>query len=128
MELLAVVFGLLLGVLTGLVPGISVSSIVLLLLPFLYGLDLLSLFLFYIVLVSTSQYYSSISSIVYGVAGEMCSMPAVVHGHPLYKLGQGSKILALTSTSSFIASMFGVILIINTYFFTENLILFSLKM
>jgi TctA family transporter len=74
------------------------------------------------VLVSTSQYYGSVSAIIYGVTGELSSLPAAVHGHPLYLAGKGPELLALTATASFIASLFGLMLMLVTQFFSENLI------
>lgn len=123
-EILAIVLGIVLGTITGMLPGIGPSFIVLMLMPLLANLDLISLFLFYMVMVSTSQYYGSVSAIIYGVTGELSSLPAAVHGHPLYRAGRGSELLALTATASFMASIFGILLIVVTQFFTDSLIWF----
>ena len=56
------------------------------------------------------QYYGSISSIIFGVMGEPTSQPAVDNGHELFRRGLGDKTLATTATSSFIASLFGVLI------------------
>jgi putative tricarboxylic transport membrane protein len=123
-EVIAIVLGVVLGMISGMLPGIGPSFVILMLMPLLANFDLISLFLFYMVMVSTSQYYGSVSAIIYGVTGELSSLPAVVHGHPLYRSGRGSELLALTATSSFMASIFGILLIVITQFFSDSLIWF----
>lgn len=124
MEILVIALGIFIGIVAGMLPGIGPSFVMLMLFPILLNFDLISLFVFYFVLVSSSQYYGSVSAITYGVSGEISSLPAVVYGHPLYQQGKGSELLALTSTASLVASLFGISLMVIVQFYTENLIWF----
>ena len=98
------------GIVAGLTPGIGPSLLIIAFYPVLSKLSVMMIFFFYIVMDNTSQYYSSISAIIFGVMGEPTSAPAVINGHELYRRGEGSQVLSLTATSSFIASVFGLIL------------------
>ena len=123
-EIAVILSAIFLGILTGVLPGVGPTLIVLMLMPVLFQLDLISLFLFYVILISTSQYYGSVSAIIYGVTGEVSSLPAVRHGHPLYLSGRGSETLALTSTASFIASLLGISIIAVAQHYSEFFVLF----
>lgn len=115
----SVALGIFSGIVVGILPGVSPSSMSVMCLPLLQIANLHSVFAWYFALMTTSQFFGSVSSIVYGVAGEISSMPAVVHGHKLFRQGQGAFALAVTSTGSFIAGLFGIIClyIINQYQF-----------
>lgn len=106
---LALVLAIFLGILAGLLPGIGAGMVIISAYPILQKCDINTVFFFYIVLITTMQYYGSISSIIFGVMGEPTSQPAVENGHELFRRGQGDKILAATATSSFVASLFGVL-------------------
>ena len=100
---------MLLGIAAGLMPGVGMSMVVISAFPILKHLNIYQVFFFYIVLDSTMQYYGSISAIVFGIMGETTSAPAVYNGHELFRQGHGDSILTATATSSFIASVFGII-------------------
>jgi len=98
------------GMAAGLLPGIGASMVIVSMYPMLMKYDVTTIFFFYIALITTMQYYSSISSIIFGVMGEPTSQPAVNNGHVLFLRGLGDKILGATSTSSFVASLIGVLI------------------
>ena len=58
MEIL--LLGVALGVLAGLIPGVGVFTTLLLFYPFVYDLSVPDLFVFYIALLSTTQYIGSV--------------------------------------------------------------------
>ena len=66
-----------LGMLTGLMPGLGVTALVLSMYHVISNFSIVEMFVFYSVLVSTTQYYGNISSIIYGTYGELTSAPAV---------------------------------------------------
>jgi len=104
-------------VVIGVFPGLGPASGILILYPVLAGLPVIDLFVFYAVMMSSVQYYGSIPSIVYGVAGEITSAPAVHYGHAEFKQGRGAELLSGTATSSLIASLVGVtIFTVSTYY------------
>jgi putative tricarboxylic transport membrane protein len=116
------ILGILLGITTGLLPGIGTASLMLILYPFLYQLTLESLFVFYLALINSTQYYGSVSAITFGLVGEISSLPAVKTGNRLFHLGLGHQALQITATASFIASLFSLLcLIMISVFMTENI-------
>jgi len=96
------------GIVVGLMPGIGISTAIIIFYPVLNHLDIVSLFFFYVVVDSTSQHYGHISAIIFGVMGETTSGPAVINGHEMFRRGHGNNVLATTATSSFVAGMIGI--------------------
>jgi putative tricarboxylic transport membrane protein len=105
-----IVLGIAGGILIGIFPGLGPASGIMLLYPVLLGLPVIHLFVFYSVMMSSVQYYGSIPSIVYGIAGEITNTPAVRYGHAEFRQGRGAELLSGTATSSLIASIVGVII------------------
>lgn len=126
--IVAISMGMILGVLTGLFPGIGTASLILSVYMILLQFDLVNVLLFYIALMSTLSYYGNISAIIFGVHGEITSGPAVEYGHELFKKNQqdGTKALIYTATSSFIGSIFAIFVMLFMFFNLDFLIpLFS---
>lgn len=110
LQLLPVIFlGIVSGIAIGMFPGLGPATGILVLYPVLMGLSVVELFIFYSVMMSSVQYYGSIPSIVYGIAGEITSTPAVQYGHAEFRSGRGAELLGSTATSSLIASVVGVL-------------------
>jgi putative tricarboxylic transport membrane protein len=65
-------------------------------------------FLFFVTLMLTIQYYGGISSVVFGVMGEVTDQPTVDNGHKLFKLGQANEILTAMASHSLLASVIGI--------------------
>jgi putative tricarboxylic transport membrane protein len=100
------------GILVGMLPGLGAAAVTLMLYPFLINFNLFEIFVFYIALMNSTQYYGSISATVFGVSGEVSSLPAVRHGHQLFLNGQGHQALCYASTGSFFASLIGISLFV----------------
>jgi putative tricarboxylic transport membrane protein len=105
-----ILLGIASGIVIGVFPGVGPASGIMILYPVLLGLPVMDLFVFYSVMMSSVQYYSSIPSIVYGIAGEITSVPAVQYGHDEFRQGRGAELLSSTATSSLIASVVGVVI------------------
>jgi putative tricarboxylic transport membrane protein len=108
--LFAITIGIIGGIIIGILPGLGTSTLLLLTYPFLKNFDIVPLFLFYFSFLMSSQFYGSISAIIYGVAGEISSIPAVKNGHELFQRGLGAKAVVYTSTGSFISALLGICL------------------
>jgi len=102
---------LLLGVLSGLLPGIGGFAIMVAAYPFLIHLDPVNIILFYITLVSIDQFFGGITSIVFGIPGFAASAPTIYEGHELFLKGRGSDAIIYSAFASYFASIFSVILI-----------------
>jgi putative tricarboxylic transport membrane protein len=96
------------GMITGLLPGLGPASIILILYPLLINFSITELFVFYSSMMASIQYYGSVSSIIYGVPGEINNTPALQYGHPEFRAGRGAELLASTATASMLASIIGL--------------------
>jgi putative tricarboxylic transport membrane protein len=110
--LIAGILGIFTGVLVGLLPGLGAAAVTLMLYPFLINFSLAEIFIFYLALMNSTQYYGSISATVFGVSGEVSSLPAVRHGHQLFLNGQGNQALCYASTGSFFAALIGILMFV----------------
>jgi putative tricarboxylic transport membrane protein len=120
----AALVGTVSGLVVGLIPGLGAASIILILLPVLYHIPLEQVIIFYICMIGSTQYYGSVSAIVFSVIGEVTSAPALRNGHELFRRGQGHQILYATATGSLIASIIGMIALVAVTYNAESIIPF----
>ena len=120
--LIACAAGFGIGFVAGLLPGIGVLTMLLTFYTLLADMTLLQLIMTYTVAMGTTQYFGSVPAIIYGVSGEVTSAPAMRYGHPLFLQGQGHQLVAATATGSYIAAVFGILII---YFLSKNVMAFT---
>ena len=97
------VIGLLCGITFGMLPGLGVSSSFLLITPILVAFHpVYGLFLFVSFLI-TSQYFGSITALIYGVPGEITSFPVIAERKHL--LPMLHNVLFQTAVGSLLASL-----------------------
>ena len=127
-ELLQVaLFGGLVGIICGLIPGVGMLVGIAILYPFLLDFQPVELLIFYTSMVCSAQYFGSITAIYLGLAGEASSFPAVIEGYSLSKQGKGQQSILLTGVGSFIGTMFGLVFIALLSLPAMNLYLTSLE-
>lgn len=120
--LIPVASGIVAGVVAGVLPGIGATAILLLAFPVLLVIPFESCLLFYIGLISTTQYYGSITAIALGVFGEVSSAPAASSGHKLFAAGNATEAFTLTAGASFVGSVVGVAVAVVFYYNTDLLL------
>lgn len=101
-----VILGLAAGTLTGMIPGFGIFAAILLFFSYLKTLDAFSIMLFYMAVISASQYVGSIVAIYLGVPGEQTSLIASKHGFRLNLRNTqfGQMMIAGTAVSSLIGA------------------------
>jgi putative tricarboxylic transport membrane protein len=99
--------GIVAGLIIGLVPGLGVSSTFLLLSPFLVSVDPVYSLFFFVALLVTSQYFGSITAMVFGIPGELSSFPIIKERSTL--LDQLNAVLKQTAFGSFIGAIFALV-------------------
>jgi putative tricarboxylic transport membrane protein len=120
MELLLALFaGIFSGFLIGLIPGLSVSFVIILSLPFLGYFDLLQLLTFYLAVLSSSQYSETIVALLLGVPGESTSLP-VVEARKDINEKDISQTLYNCATGSFVGSMLSVVITMIVFYFLKD--------
>ncbi len=100
--------GTLLGYVAGLIPGVGNTIMLLIAYPLILNASLLNMLLFYVSLISTSQFSGSIVATVFGVPGESSSMPAVAEGKKLFLRGVGNFAISNAAMGSVLGSIMTV--------------------
>jgi putative tricarboxylic transport membrane protein len=98
--------GVFVGMITGLLPGLSGAAGLALLLPLVYGLDPVAALAMMVGLLAVNNTTDTFPSVLIGVPGSSGSASTVMDGYPLAKKGQAGRALG----ASFTASMFGGII------------------
>lgn len=96
------------GVISGLIPGISLFVSLVMAYPFLLTMPPLEVMVVYITILSISQFFGSVSATLFSVAGSFTSLPALYEGHILTKKNKGGEAIMLSAIGSFIGSVSAV--------------------
>ena len=111
-DFLFVISGTAMGFFSGLVPGVGNLVSLFLIYPFLLDATLLQMLLFYMALISVSQFSGSVVATVFGVPGESSSLPAVREGKKLFTRGQGNFAISNAAMGSVLGSFIAVSLVL----------------
>ncbi len=104
------IFAIVLGVFSGIIPGVTVFVTLLLIYPLLILLDPISVVMIYVVTVSISQFFGSVSATFFGIPGTTTSILSVKEGHTLFKNGNGNNAIMFSAMGSFLGSIFSILL------------------
>lgn len=119
--------GALFGIFAGLVPGIGVFAVVAVLYPLILDWPPAAVILFYFALISSSQYFGSITAIYLGIGGESSSFPAVIEGYSLSSMGRGPEALWLTGAGSFVGTMAGLGFLLAASLFGQSFVMTTVQ-
>lgn len=112
MELvLASFYGILAGILVGLLPGLGTTAFLIICFPFLIKQSLLFCILFYCVLSSTSQYFGSITTLTLGIPGENTSLPLFSIRKKIIENSNLNQVYYLCALGSLLASLLSCVLL-----------------
>lgn len=109
MNLLACAFGVILGTLVGVLPGIGTVGTIALLLPFSYGMGTTAAIIMFCGIYYGSKYGGSTTAILLNMPGETASVVTCLDGHAMSQRGRGGAALAISAIGSFVAGTLGVI-------------------
>ena len=108
LSLLWCLFGILSGVLFGVIPGAGPFLAIATLYPLLFTLDPFNILLFYISLLITTNYTNSVTGILYGIPGDASAVSTARHGHNLFLKVEGHLAVISNAISSTIGSIFAI--------------------
>ena len=105
----AALFGVVIGTIIGVLPGIGSVATMALLLPFTFTLDVSAAMIMLAGIYYGSMYGGSTTSILVSVPGEAASMVTAIDGYQMARKGRAGAALAVAAIGSFVAGTLGVI-------------------
>ena len=103
--------GLILGIFVGVLPGLGGPNGVAILLPLTFTMDPTSAIVMLSCIYWGALFGGAITSILFNIPGEAWSVATTFDGYPMAQKGQAAEALTAAFTSSFIGSLFAVLLI-----------------
>lgn len=110
-DLPLVLIGTGLGYLAGMLPGIGSVVMLLISYPLIADTSLFQMLLFYLALISGSQFSGSIVATVFAVPGDPSSLPAVIEGNRLFNRGKGHLAISGAALGSVLGAFVAVAVI-----------------
>ncbi len=111
-NIVLVIVGNLMGLLFGLLPGITVLAAMSILLPFTIGLEPISAMYLFIGIMGSGPFGGAVTSILFNIPGEPTSAAVCFDGNPMTKRGEAAKALGLAAASAVFSSILGLIVLI----------------
>jgi putative tricarboxylic transport membrane protein len=103
--------GLVLGIFVGVLPGLGGPNGVAILLPLTFTMDPTSAIVMLSSIYWGALFGGAITSILFNIPGEAWSVATIFDGYPMAQQGKAAEALTAAFTSSFIRSLFAVLLI-----------------
>lgn len=108
-NVLACIAGVLVGTLTGVLPGIGVTGAMALLLPLSYGMKATPATIMFAGIYYGAMYGGSTTSILVNLPGEAASVITCIDGNQMAKKGRAGAALSISAIGSFVAGTLGLI-------------------
>lgn len=105
------VFGLVLGIFVGVLPGLGGPNGVAILLPLTFTMDPTSAIVMLSCIYWGALFGGAITSILFNIPGEAWSVATTFDGYPMAQQGKAAEALTAAFTSSFIGSLVAVLMI-----------------
>ena len=115
-NMIALVIGVAIGVIFGVLPGLDATSGVALVLPFTYGMPPLTSLILLTGIYTGAEYGGSVSAICIGLPGTPAAASTVLDGYALRKKGLPGKALGAAITGSFCGGVMGSIALVLLVF------------
>lgn len=109
---LATFFGVILGLISGIVPGIGSTTILLASYAVLMQFEPVNLMMCYLAMIITSQYMASITAIYTGVPAPESSFPAAKESRNLVKFALTQTAVAQNALASVLGNIIGLVLLL----------------
>lgn len=103
------ILGIVAGIIFGIIPGAGPFLAIATLYPFLATFDAISIFIFYVSLLITTNYTNSVTGILYGIPGDAAAVTTARYGHKMFLEGKGHLAVSSNAISSTIGSIFAII-------------------
>jgi len=115
-------FGVFLGLIVGILPGLGGTAGLALLLPFVFDMEPTKALAMMIGLQSVTATSDTFPSVLMGIPGTASSQATVVDGFPLSKKGEAARALSAAFSASLIGGLFGAFVLTFAIFYAEPII------
>lgn len=99
--------GIAVGFVVGILPGIGSPGAMAIMLPFIFAMTPVEAFAFLLGMYSVTATTGDITSILFGVPGEVVSTATIIDGHPMAKQGEAGRALGAALMSSLVGAIIG---------------------
>ena len=110
-SLLIIVEGVVLGIAVGVMPGLSATLGVALAAPLTFGMDSSQGLILLLGIYVGAVYGGSISAILLGIPGTPAAVATVLDGQPMSKRGEAGQAIGISTISSFVGGLAGVVML-----------------
>lgn len=117
------VVGLLNGLIFGLLPGLSGSVGIALMVPFTFGFEPEEAMALFVTALSAQTFAGSISAILLNTPGTSPNAATTLDGYPLARQGRGGFAIGISATASALGSVVGLIVLVALLPVVRNVIL-----
>ena len=111
-NLVYAVGGVLLGMIIGSIPGLTVTLGIILLLPMTYGMETITSIIALLAIYVGGCYGGSISAILINTPGTNSALATTLDGYPLAKEGKANKALSTSLFSSSLGGLLGALILL----------------
>jgi putative tricarboxylic transport membrane protein len=122
-HLMYLCFGVGLGLIVGILPGLGGTAGLALLLPFVFGMEPTNALAMMIGLQSVTTTSDTFPSVLMGIPGTSGSQATVVDGFPMSKNGEAARALGAAFTASMFGGLFGTVVLTLSMFAAIPIIL-----
>ncbi len=118
-DFIFIFLGCIAGTISGMLPGIGMTVIMVTSYPLLIGYEVNQILQFFLSAILISQFTGSIVATYFAIPGEISSIPAVIEGHSLARKGNANQAIFMSAFGSFIG---GIVALIFLYFIGTMLV------
>src|SRR3970282_598851 len=104
---LLILLGIAAGFVVGILPGIGGPGAMAIMLPFIFAMKPVEAFAFLLGMYAVTATTGDITSILFGVPGEVVSTAIIIDGHPMAKHGEAGRALGAALMRSLVGAVIG---------------------
>lgn len=104
-------FGVCIGLMIGILPGMSGIAGMALLLPFTYNMDPVTAIAFLLGLGSVTTTSDVMTAVLFGVPGHASAQATVLEGYPMSKRGEAGRALSACYAAAMLGGLFGAVIL-----------------
>ncbi|MFC1893975.1 tripartite tricarboxylate transporter permease [Chloroflexota bacterium] len=111
-NLLFVLFGSMVGLVFGVIPGLSGVTAMILALPFTFGMNPISAMYLFTGFMGAQAFGGSVTAILINVPGTACNAATCFDGYPMAQKGEAGKALGISAFASAFGAIFGLVILV----------------